>query len=560
MNEQNRFATSRSDQTSRQPGRVGLRGCWELLIKLIILLILILILLAYWFGQLGPFGPRGEYNFWAWLVLLILIALLLWLIWRQKHFVSLNCNLTQPTGCKHGNPNILTGRVLEPIVGTASGIGFSRYVLELVYQSTSIPGAIIYADNAGNPDLGLTFGNHQVNNGTLGFVDIQQAVVGAGMGFLTSTNFEVRLRVVGIDSSRHDCVIAFQIASARAFIKKVGAAWAHAFTNANEILCRIPAPGLPSPGPHAVNPASVGGNIYVRGAANAYGCAAEKISEVHIWAIPDPTFSFAQPANGTALAPPAGGVQISEVIYTDDFQRANNALDGISSDGDILTFAPGWTTREECTIADLFILWCWTVPDIVEIGWLTGATGKYTLLLAVKDTAGNTYYDIQRVWVDNDNVIAQITSIGGLGACLDLKLSTFKGTTCEIRGFAWDRAIRAVDPQAAPNDNFGGYSMSYQKNGGAGGAIAVATPGVRVPSVWAEVAPMADGTLANWNIIADLDFGGPGPVPPGSAKLGRGERCAYVIGLSVSDTTLVGEGGVNHSMPHTYAINIINDL
>ena len=237
---------------------------------------------------------------------------------------------------------------------------------------------------------------------------------------------------------------------------------------------------------------------------------------MHIWAIPDPTFSFAQPANGTALAPPAGGVQISEVIYTDDFQRANNALDGISSDGDILTFAPGWTTREECTIADLFILWCWTVPDIVEIGWLTGATGKYTLLLAVKDTAGNTYYDIQRVWVDNDNVIAQITSIGGLGACLDLKLSTFKGTTCEIRGFAWDRAIRAVDPQAAPNDNFGGYSMSYQKNGGAGGAIAVATPGVRVPSVWAEVAPMADGTLANWNIIADLDFGGPGPVPPGS--------------------------------------------
>src|SRR5262249_44547583 len=170
----------------------------------------------------------------------------------------------------------------------------------------------------------------------------------------------------------------------------------------------------------------------------------------------------------------------------------------------------------------LVLLFCWNPPDIVEIGWSTGPTGKYTLLLGILDTAGNTYYDIQRVWVDNDPVKAQITTIGGLGACLDLKLSTFVGKTCEIRGFAWDRAIRVADPQTAPNDNFGDYSMSYQKNGGGGGAIPVATPGVRVPNVWAEVVPGADGTLANWNIIADLDFGAAGPVPAGSPKLGRG--------------------------------------
>ena len=80
MNEENRFtnAAKNPDTNQRQPsGRVGLRGCWELLIKVIILLILIAILIAYWFGQVGPFGTRGEYDIWAWLILLLMIALLI---------------------------------------------------------------------------------------------------------------------------------------------------------------------------------------------------------------------------------------------------------------------------------------------------------------------------------------------------------------------------------------------------------------------------------------------------------------------------------------------------
>lgn len=567
MNEENRFTTAAKnpDTNQRQPsGSVGLRGCWELLIKVILLLILIAILLAFWFGQVGPFGPRGEYDIWAWIILLILIALLIWLICRQKHFVMLNCGVTQPVGCKHGDPTILSGRVLEKIIGTASGIGFSRYELELVYNgTTTIPAGIIYADAAGNPSLPLTFGNHQVTSGTLGFVDIQQAVVGAGVDFLTSTNFEVRLHVVGIDGSRKHCQTSFQIASARAFIKKVGAAWAHNYVDPNETLCRIPAPAVPSPGLHPVNPASVGGSIYVRGSANAYGCAGEKISELHIWAIVDPTFSFAQPNNGDPIVPPPGAVQISEVIYTNDTQRNLNPLDLLSDEGAILTYAPGWTTRTECTWIPPLI--CWDVPDIVEIGWSTGPTGKYTLLLAFKDTVGHTYFDIQRVWVDNDDVVFVISEIGGLNGCLDLRLSKFVGTTCELRGWAWDRAIRAADAVDAasaghPNDNFAGYSMGFQKNGGGGGTIPVATPGVRVPNVWSDATPGADGVLANWDVVAAVDFGAVGPVPPGSGKLGRGEHCAYIISLGVSDTTLVGEGGIHHGETVNYAINIINDL
>jgi hypothetical protein len=552
MNEQNRFINAQ-----KQPsGRVGVRGCWELLIKLIILLILIAILLAYWFGQLGPFGPRGEYNSYAWFVLLLLILLLLWLLWIQKHLVSLNCSVTQPAGCKHGNPTILGGYVLEPIIGTASGIGFSRYELELVYGTTTIPAGIIYADNAGNPAPGLTFGNHQVSGGNLGFVDVQQAVTGAGSGILTSSSFEVRLRVIGIDGSSKPCQTTFEIAAARSFIKKVGVPFSHLYINPNEPLCSVPPPGV-----HPVVPASVGGGIYVRGAANVYGCAAEKISEVRVWEIPDATFTFAQPVNGTPSVPPAGGTKISEVLYTNDDQRNNNPLNGMSTWGDILTYEAGWTVREECVYIDFGLQICWTVPDIVEKTWGTPVSGKYTLLLEVVDNVGNTYYDVQRVWVDNQTPTAKIKSIGGLGPCVDLQLSKFVGTKAEILGVAWDPPIVPGDPQIAPNENFGDYNMAYQKNGGGGGAIPVNSPGVRVPIIWPGPLVAADqGILAKWDIVADLDFGAPGPVPAGSPKLGRGERCAYVVSLGVWDKTLVGEGGGNNYKPHLYAINIINDI
>ncbi|MFZ0548822.1 MAG: hypothetical protein WAM60_25455, partial [Candidatus Promineifilaceae bacterium] len=249
------------------PGRLGVRGCGDLILKLLIALVIISAFIANWLNQ-------GELSLGALIFLLILIALIIWLILHQRHLVFLNCDLTQPDGCKHGDPNILAGHVLEPIIGTASGLGFGHYELEVVHGTTTLPTAVIYADGAGNPDTAATQGNFMVNNGVLGFVDIQQAVIGAGGDFLTNSTFEVRLHLVGLDNSRDTCTKSFEIAAARSFIKKVGAAWAHDVTNTNETLCRIPAPTAPDPGPHPVDPASVGGSIYVRGAANAYGCAA----------------------------------------------------------------------------------------------------------------------------------------------------------------------------------------------------------------------------------------------------------------------------------------------
>ena len=73
------------------------------------------------------------------------------------------------------------------------------------------------------------------------------------------------------------------------------------------------------------------------------------------------------------------------------------------------------------------------------------------------------------------------------------------------------------------------------------------------------------GLLASWDIVAALDGGKPAdPNQPCVAanpwQLPRGCRCAYVIELTVADTTWVGDGGNNHSSTHLFAVNVINDI
>jgi hypothetical protein len=75
------------------------------------------------------------------------------------------------------------------------------------------------------------------------------------------------------------------------------------------------------------------------------------------------------------------------------------------------------------------------------------------------------------------------------------------------------------------------------------------------------------GILASWNIVAALDGGPPtdplNPCTPPAAtpwKLPRGCRCAYVIQLSVNDNTWVGNGGDDHNILVSFALNIINDI
>jgi len=173
------------------------------------------------------------------------------------------------------------------------------------------------------------------------------------------------------------------------------------------------------------------------------------------------------------------------------------------------------------------------------------------------DVAGVDYVV---VWIDNREPICLIYSIGGLTGCGDLVLSTYLGTTAPVLGQAWDPPIDPTAAQQQPNDNFGQYSLTFQKDGDPLASGTIITSTNRVPSIWPGPLLAGDlGMLANWDIVSALD-GGTGPLPPHSPKLLRGTRCAYLMTLVVTDTTHVGDSGDNHECIFYYAFEVINDL
>lgn len=88
---------------------------------------------------------------------------------------------------------------------------------------------------------------------------------------------------------------------------------------------------------------------------NEPGDSGEKTAEYSVWAIPG--FGFAQPPNGSAIA--VGG---------------------------------DW------------------IPVVTSLG--APLSGSYTLLLQLTDSSGNTCYDIQRVWLDYQDLRGLITALG----------------------------------------------------------------------------------------------------------------------------------------------------
>ncbi|MEW5987042.1 MAG: hypothetical protein AB1791_10450 [Chloroflexota bacterium] len=482
--------------------------------------------------------------------------------------VQLECNLTEPNGCKHGDHNIMPPKVLETITGTAAGLGFSRYDLELWWNgSLQVANAIIYADNAGNPDTGLAFGNHSVTAGALGFVDLEQAVVGAGVNILTSTTFEVRLRVTGIDNSVTTCVSTFSITAARAYIKYIGGGWAADVTNVNE--------PLRSSDSGAAGLVTVGGSISVRGAADAYGCGDEKIAEYSLWVKADPTFSEAQPANGSAFDPIANGwTNITTVAYTDDQQRQYNTLDGMPAP-DFLTNQAVWGTRTICSYIDFLPPFCFNVPDLVEFYWGSGPSGKYSFLLKVTDTGGSTYYDVQRAWLDNEAIRGKIGSLRYAGTvndippCTDVLINDGTGVArqLDIRGFATDPLIVPADLTMPTSDNFNYYTVSLRKQGQP--SVVTITNASTTPApnraTWTTGAGDPPTAVLSTLDLSWLDAATPAPndaagnpIAAGQ-RLARGTSCTYDLLLHVRDRTIVSEGTV-HYVDYSFPVKIVNDL
>jgi hypothetical protein len=558
------------EQTEKVP---VFRDIWQFIIKLILALLVIA-----WFVR--EYLQDKELNPIKLIILLIVLCVIIWLIIKQRHFVCLKCKLTDPGGCVKGDPNIISGKLLEPVVEAAYGWGFSHYILELRSPNgTLLSNVIIYPDSSANPDTSLTQGNYAVTSGTLGWIDVGKAVTDAGVQLLSSTTFEITLRVFDYYGGEKStpCKINFDVSVNEIFIKRVGIPWAATYTDPDDPLRKTD--------DSSAELATIGGAMHVRGAANIYGCTGQKIKEYTIWAIPDPTFSFAQPAPFNPVTPGTDWVQLTHIefttrtvdgtIFTADEVRAYNTLDGDPAP-DILTNV--WGTRLECISFPPpppppilpGILICKKIPSLIHSGFDSnnqlkphklhpdhlGGTGKFTFLLQVIDNNGNQYYDIQRAWVDNEKEIAEITGVAGIKACQDLYMKDSKGNfkTVNIEGTAWDPLIDPADTTTPTSDNFDKYILQFQKQG-ATGWEEIVTSNSPVPP---RPNPVGVGTLVKWD-LENLDAASNPKGYPTDQLLGDGESCTYNLYLRVYDLTYVSESSPSaHYDWEVFPIKIIN--
>jgi hypothetical protein len=215
---------------------------------------------------------------------------------------------------------------------------------------------------------------------------------------------------------------------------------------------------------------------------------------------------------------------------------------------------------------------CWRLPSLAPavfnsspslMPWRLnpaheGGTGKFTFLLQLVDTGGNAYYDIQRAWIDNEPIKAQITGIGGLAPCADLYMQTQPGVfrTVNVEGTAWDPLIEPGNLTQPTSDNFDRYTVRVAKQGIAGSILMIdsATPVPPRPN------PYGIGTLLSWNLQTLDKPSNPLMLPPPLRDhlLERGEECTFNVILEVWDKTIVNEGTVHYSGLVLFPLKIIN--
>jgi hypothetical protein len=442
------------------------------------------------------------------------------------------------------------------ITGSAGGGGFDHYTLRYSWGANPPGDSAVVYPGCGRPPA-QPQATTPVLGGTLGWLDVTMLPPGvtsftvyldvfdAGSGHVAdSTTFEIQTRAVQITA-----------------VAKVDALDAADPFHTADVIRLIKATADPSP---LVPEQSVGGAFSIDGSAYLIGC--DRIISQFVLA------RFDAPPASSAPNPPdaAGGVPLITAVPYDDNPShpwQSGCFPAITPN----TILNGDLVAAWSTVTCWFLGSPYTVPKVraVPFWGSNPLSGRYVVLLEVRDRAvpaggfpGTVAAKDQVVvWIDNQDPTAIITSIGGITGCGDLHLKPFVGTTAEVRGISWDPPIDPSAPMQAPNDNFGHYDLSYKKNGEVAALpVTGTTPNTRVPNLWPGPIPAGtDGVLADWDIVTAIDYTGPPPTPPG--MLARGERCAFVLSLSVTDTTRVGDGG-NHNTagPFTYAINVINDL
>lgn len=462
---------------------------------------------------------------------------------------SLVCGLTSPTGCVGSNTKLVEDKYVA-IVGTASGCGMAYYDLQLFWNGTKnvSAGAIVYSNSSGNPDPSLTQGTHAVMNGNLGFIDLQKAIENAGSDLITSTSFEIRLTVHSSNKSVCTASLTFAVNASEVYIKNIGGRVAHDVLDPNEPLRVADTAGAPT--------GAIGLGASIWGAARVFGCANQQISDYGIYFKKD-DFATPQPVNGTSFNPLINGfTTICNVdfaagfsTFTPDQLRQWNILKGPSS----LISNNGFYTYDDVVsfyLGSTYITLHLLEGLVAGMSWNTGPSGRYSVLLKVTDTTGFEYYDIQRVWVDNEPISANISDIGNLPPCSDLYTKDVDGAfkVVNINGTAFDPLIIAGD-LSNPSDNFDHYRILIQKQGSAPEEIySSATP---VPGR-APAPPSTNLYSFNLSWLNTLLH------VPGDNKLLENEKCAFVFTLQVWDKTALNNNTSVHYNEWNFPVKIIN--
>lgn len=574
--------------TAGQPKRTirDIPGC----IKYIILLFLLLLLFAeYYAGEFRGFPKVSQLVWLIFFFKLLLIILLLILIWVQRQLV---CKITEPTGCAKEDIDPATGNPRLTVKGTASGSVFGHYTLEL----------------QGHPECVASYppggGSTQVTSGVLGWIDTSPVSPG---------DYTVVLRVFP-SGAGSPCVKTSLISILRApvWIDKVGRVKTYDIgphpVDSSERLRIIEAGG---PGTAQT---AVGGVISIEGGAYLEGCQ-QKMFEYALDYQKAPYAAAAPfPAPPQADAPPATWTNILTLPYGDVPQHpytwSCGFLIGIPNFITHGILTSKWSV-DNCSIFPPHPLY-YTESDYSKWDTTspTSLNGRYTVrvherhkLLVPPGTVGDLY-EAATIWIDNRAIIAKIRKLmihGGasLDVCAELSLSQFlPSRLADIIGQAWDPLILdAVDAPIdfPPNENFGGYSLQFAKDGGGWQDIGISVPPgppppppppppplppllvnpvppvlvnpKPVPSVRQVLPPPevdANDILTSWDIVQALDAG---PLPAGAPistpapypKIYRKQRCAYMIYLYVWDKTHVSDDG-GHSLPSVFPFCIMNDI
>lgn len=494
-----------------------------------------------------------------------------WLCWiwcglfcRRLCPPALRCELTAPTGCVPEEAIQSPTALVVAVEGTAAGAAFDHYTL--AWRQTAGPWQSSNFHYPPIPPGGGSQGNSPVNAGLLGYFDTTA---------LDEGGYDIRLTVVSKSGATSTCVIAFSL-----FKQDVRILGVNNYTNldtneydpAAKLVETIPA--LCSR-PSSVAEVSFGGAITIQGSAFVGGCDDREIDRYQIDYKPgfEPN-----PATGGWLPIPgeAGSVDYNTVWQYRDMNMRRDTSD----------LTAGW--RDDCVISGGGICFL-NVPDarLQRVSWQTKTgpcelSGLITLRLGVRDTSGNWYYDVQRVWIDNKPACAMIR-IDAVPECSDIRMSQFAGNgdcatpwVLPLVGIAYDEYIDDALPLVRPNDNFGNYRVWVSKQGGSQVPIPIdsaigtcfhGTDRVGDPGTDCVACdPASPDPAAVFGKLADFDLRALDPhcspmaswTPPANLQIPRGECCTYVFKLIVVDTTRIGSS--HHWAEALWPVKICNDL